>query len=73
MTSQDLRDNLFKALRGNALPGLKELDDLVLADIDKIMPIVEAHYKPKPELQFMDDALAEHLAKMALINARFHC
>ena len=45
MKNQALRDKLYHALRGNALPGLKELDDLVLADIDKIMPIVEAHWE----------------------------
>ena len=45
MSNQALRDKLFHALRGNALPGLKELDELVLVDIDKIMPIIEAHWQ----------------------------
>lgn len=44
MNNQALRDKLFAALRGDALPHLRELDDIVLADIDRIMPIVEEHY-----------------------------
>lgn len=50
MNNQALRDKLFAALRGDALPHLRELDDIVLADIDRIMPIVEAHLEAEKKV-----------------------
>ena len=43
MTNQALRDKLFHALRGDLWPGNPELDQMALADVDAIMPIVESY------------------------------
>lgn len=39
----DLRTQLYHALRGSADPGNAELDALALADLDKIMPVLDRY------------------------------
>ena len=45
MNNQALRDKLFHALRGELWPGNPELDQMALADVDAIMPIIEQHWE----------------------------
>lgn len=70
MNNQALRDKLFNALRGDLWPGNPELDQMALADVDAIMPIIEQHWEAEKLAwaEILESSITLRNARKRVIN-----